>query len=86
VGYSVELSKQAADNLETLPRNIQKKFALMLNVLSDNLFPRGCKKMRGVENQYRITFGRKYRIIYTFNQNNKLLYIVDVDHRKDIYR
>lgn len=86
MGYSVELSKQAADNLETLPRNIQIKFALMLNVLSNNLFPRGCKKMRGVENQYRVTFGKKYRIIYSFNQNDKLLYIVDVDHRKDIYR
>lgn len=84
--YSVELSKHAADNLETLPRNIQKKFASMVKVLSKNLFPRGYKKMRGIENQYRITFGKKYHIIYTFNPNNKLLYIVDVDHRKDIYR
>jgi mRNA interferase RelE/StbE len=42
--------------------------------LSENPFPRGCAKLRGVENVYRIRQGN-YRIIYSIDKQLKQIMI-----------
>ncbi|WP_080502792.1 type II toxin-antitoxin system RelE/ParE family toxin [Neochlamydia sp. EPS4] len=47
--------------------------------------PEDLKKIRGDDNLYRIRNGN-YRILYKIFDTKHYVLIVDIDHRKDIYK
>ena len=47
--------------------------------------PPGCKKLKGDEKTWRIRSGR-YRILYQIDDSAKVVTVVGVGHRKDVYR
>ncbi|MDR0307189.1 MAG: type II toxin-antitoxin system RelE/ParE family toxin [Chitinispirillales bacterium] len=47
--------------------------------------PYGCTKLTNINKTYRIRVG-DYRIVYEIYDDVLLIMIVDVDHRKDVYR
>lgn len=55
-----------------------------VNLASDPR-PHDCKKLKGLDNLYLIRVGH-YRIVYTIQDQQLLVLVVDVDHRKDINR
>ena len=73
-------------------RAIQKKHRRQIvgkiNRLASNPYPPGVKKVEGVldgEDQvYRLRQG-KYRALYVVKDGNTIV-ILDIDHRKDVYR
>ena len=46
--------------------------------------PPGCEKLSG-RDRYRLRQG-KYRIVYSIGDENLVVYVVKVGHRKDVYR
>jgi mRNA interferase RelE/StbE len=52
--------------------------------LKDNPRPAGCRKLRDVPG-WRIRVGR-YRIVYEIDDSQKVVTVLRVAHRKDIYR
>ena len=54
-----------------------------------NPHPAGCKKLAGVsiggEDVWRIRSG-DYRVLYVIRINPNNVVVVDIDHRKDVYR
>lgn len=52
--------------------------------LKDNPRPAGCRKLRDVPG-WRIRVGR-YRIVYEIDDSRKIVTVLKVAHRKDIYR
>lgn len=46
--------------------------------------PPGCEKLRAVEG-YRIRQG-DYRILYTIDDKNRIVDIVKIGHRREVYR
>lgn len=52
--------------------------------LMDNPRPAGCRKLRDVPG-WRIRVGR-YRIVYEIDDSRKIVTVLKVAHRKDIYR
>ena len=52
--------------------------------LRDNPRPAGCRKLHDVTG-WRIRVGR-YRVVYEIDDSRKLVTILKVAHRKDIYR
>jgi mRNA interferase RelE/StbE len=53
-------------------------------MLKENPRPVGCKKLTNQEG-YRIRIGN-YRILYTIEDENKIVMIYRVGHRRDVYR
>ena len=57
--------------------------------LADDPFPPSSKKLKGVlegdESVHRIRSG-KYRILYQVKDNPSEIIILDIDHRKNVYR
>jgi len=45
----------------------------------------GCEKMKGMKNGYRIRVG-DYRVVYEIVDQVLIIYVIRVDHRKDVYR
>ncbi|MDP1678144.1 MAG: type II toxin-antitoxin system RelE/ParE family toxin [Bacteroidota bacterium] len=82
--YSVTISRSAEKDFNRLPSQTQR--LVTQNILSLEDFPRpiGIKKLRGRE-EYRLRVG-DYRILYTIDDLNKIIDIVVIRHRKDVYR
>lgn len=47
--------------------------------------PRGCRKLRGGVNNYRIRIG-EYRIVYDIDDDALTVLILRVRHRREVYR
>ena len=62
-------------------------FALSYAILNlqNNPRPHGCKKLTGSSHVYRIRVGI-YRVVYEIIDKQLVVYIFDVEHRKDVYR
>ncbi len=67
-----------------LPKNLQRRVAEAFLALRENPFPHGCVKLTGTES-YRLRVG-DYRIIYCPDLENKLIRLLAVGHRREIYR
>jgi len=80
----VRITKKASKQLDKIPSAYAKKISRVLLGLGFNPFPSQSRKLTGEEN-YRIRVGI-YRAIYTIEKRKKIIKILRIKHRKDIYR
>lgn len=85
MNYEIELSRIALKNLETIPKRDLQRIKVRINELAVEPKPSDVKKIHGDENLYRIRSGN-YRILYRLFEGKLLILIVNIDHRKDIYK
>ena len=83
--YTVRLDKAAQKSLNRLPQRFNDRLVLAMRALADNPRPHGCKKLSGTANDYRIRVG-DYRIIYTIFDDVLVVLVINIGHRKDVYR
>jgi len=82
--YIIILSKKAQKALDNLSDYIAEPILSTIATLEENPRPIGYKKLKGRE-PFRIRSGN-YRIIYEIIDNKLIVNVVDVGHRKDVYR
>jgi len=83
--YTVLLSKSAQKQLYKLPAIVAGQVEQKLLELEENPRPPGCKKLLGEENAWRIRVGG-YRVLYEIKDRVLIIHVVDIDHRKDVYK
>ena len=83
--YSIDYKRSASEELLQLPANIAHKVKAAINNLSEIPRPKGCKKLKGSINEYRIRIGN-YRVIYTITDTILIVTVIKIAHRKDVYR
>jgi mRNA interferase RelE/StbE len=82
---SLLIKPSAVKEIEAIPfKRERQKLIACLAKLTENPRPFGCEKLSGQE-KYRVRQGR-YRILYAIEDQNLLVYVVKVGHRKDVYR
>ncbi len=81
----IEVLPSAADELASLPREIQRRLARKIDGLGNGPRPPGAKTLHGREKLLRLRVG-DYRIIYRVVSERRTIIIVKVGHRGDIYR
>jgi len=85
LSYQITIRKKALKELELLPKKTNEKIVLVIDALSENPRPQGCKKLKGEEEYlWRIRVG-DYRIIYTIEDSIKIIDIRRIGHRRNIY-
>ena len=82
--YQITFARSARKELEGLEAKFVKKIFPIIEQLSENPRPKGCRKLQGKENLWRLRVG-DYRIIYSTNDNEKLIDIIRIRHRKESY-
>jgi len=82
--YTVEITSSAQRQFKKLPEGIQDHLILRILALESNPRPSGVKKLQVFE-YYRIRMG-DYRVVYSINDKAHLIKVLDLGHRKDIYR
>ncbi len=86
VAYSLTIKSSAAKELQgvsdkpTLSRLIEK-----VKSLATQPRPSGSEKLAGRSNLYRVRQGN-YRVIYSVDDQSRVVDVVKVGHRKDVYR
>jgi mRNA interferase RelE/StbE len=83
--YKVELIPSAKKSLKNIELPYSKKILERIHLLELDPRHNGSIKLSGYENTYRTRVG-KYRIVYEIYDKNVLVLVVNIDHRKDIYR
>jgi mRNA interferase RelE/StbE len=84
--YKITFKNSAYKELEQLSKSIVRKIAVAIDELANNPRPVGVKKLKdSSEDLYRIRVG-DYRIIYTINDGIRIVNILRIGHRKDIYK
>ena len=81
--YAINFSKKAFKELEKINEPYYSNIKQAIISLTKNPRPQGCKKLIGIEG-YRIRNGN-YRIIYNIVDNELIINIITLGHRKDIY-
>jgi mRNA interferase RelE/StbE len=82
--YRLQIKPSAAKDLEAIPsKKDRQRIVARILKLPDNPRPPGCEKLSG-QDKYRVRQGR-YRIIYAIEDDNLLVYVVKVGHRKNVY-
>ena len=83
--YTLEFKIRVAKDFDRLPFKEKNKIWDKLQLLKQDPRPKGFRKLVGKESEFRIRFGN-YRIIYQIDEALKKVIIIQVGHRKDIYR
>ena len=81
--YTIILSKKAQKQLDKLSDNIAEPIIEAIGTLETNPKPSGYKKLKG-RNGFRIRIG-DYRVIYDILDNELIIDVITLGHRKDIY-
>lgn len=82
--YTVSIKKSALKAIEVLPKKIATNVSSSIRALADDPRPVNCKKLKGVDDTYRIRLG-DYRVIYTVDDAIVTVEVIKVGNRKDIY-
>lgn len=83
--YAVEIMDAAARVLASLGRRQQRQVAARIDGLADNPRPRGCQKLQGAEELYRVRSG-DYRIVYQITDERLLVLVIRIGHRREVSR
>jgi mRNA interferase RelE/StbE len=85
--WNIIFEKRVEKDLENLPKEYISKFQEVLFSLTTTPFPAGVKKLSkpNKKNYYRIRIG-DYRIIYSVEKDGRIIIILVVRHRKDVYK
>ena len=83
--YSVVFTRSARRELERLEAGVARRIISRVEALAEAPRPRGCVKLQGATDLWRIRVG-DYRVIYSLDDDAHLVDIRIVRHRSDVYR
>ncbi len=83
--YRVEIVPSAKKSLKSIDFQYVKKILERINLLEIDPRHHGSEKLSGFEQTYRTRVG-KYCIVYEIHDKKVLVLVVNIDHRKDVYR
>ena len=84
--YRVLFTRKATQELRGLPPQIQKRVARWMGLLAENPRRRGTKQLEGRPELRRVHVGKDYVVVYAIREEEILVLVVRVGHRKEIYR
>ena len=83
--YKVQIKPSAVREIETIAQIKQRRrIVARIQALAEDPRPRGCEKLSGVD-RYRVRQG-VYRIVYSIEDKDLIVYVVKVGHRGSVYR
>jgi len=82
--YSLHFKKSVAKDLRTIPKKDVKRIIQCIESLQDDPRAERCLKLIGSD-CYRVRQG-KYRIIYEIQDQQLIILVIKIAHRREVYR
>lgn len=84
MSYKVRIKRSAIKEFKKLPKQFKIRMTEIFTSLAEEPFPHTARKLQN-RKDYRIRVG-DYRILYSVNEEDTLIEIIAIGHRKDVYR
>jgi mRNA interferase RelE/StbE len=85
MAFHVVFAPAAARQFADLPRQIQTRLRPRIDALADDPRPAGVERLTGATDLYRLRVG-DYRVIFAIQDQELIVLIVRVAHRREVYR
>ena len=85
MSYRLRLARSAQKKLQSLPRDLALRIDRKILSLQTDPRPPGTKKLSGEDEIYRARVGA-YRIVYQIKDDQLIVLVIRIGHRKDVYR
>ncbi|MBI4233441.1 MAG: type II toxin-antitoxin system RelE/ParE family toxin [Chloroflexi bacterium] len=86
MSYKVFVSRRAQGELGDLPSSVLRRVDKVLQALALEPRPRGALQLKGKASEgWRLRVS-DYRILYTIDDNAKLIRVYRIKHRREVYR
>ncbi len=82
--YRIRVKRSVSKDLKKVPKKDIKRILAAIHALAENPRPPQSKKLSGQE-RYRLRQGN-YRILYSIEDEQLVIYVVKVGNRRDVYR
>ncbi len=82
--YKLLIKASAAKEIAEIPKRDRQRVINRITRLADDPRCEGCEKLSG-QDRYRVRQGR-YRVLYTINDEEVIVVVVKVGHRRNVYR
>ena len=83
--YRIEVSATAERQIRKLARADQIRLIRLIQSLSSEPRPPGCRKLTGYDDVFRVRLGR-YRVLYSIEDRRLVIIVLKAGDRKDVYR
>ena len=84
--YKIQIKPSASKELELIGnKRDRQRIVTRIQKLADNPRPPGCEKLESNEDKYRVRQGR-YRVVYSIDDQRRLVIIIKIGHRREVYR
>ncbi len=83
--HAVTFARSARRELEALEARHVGRILARIEALGKEPRPAGAKKLQGAQRLWRIRVG-DYRVVYSIDDQHRVVDIVRVRHRRDVYR
>ncbi|MBE9036254.1 type II toxin-antitoxin system RelE family toxin [aff. Roholtiella sp. LEGE 12411] len=84
MSYTISILRRAQKELEDLPVDAYERVREGIRALAEDPRPPGCLKLTNLEG-WRIRIGN-YRVIYEIDDEQTMITVLHVGHRRDVYR
>ena len=86
MSYTVGIAAPPPKFLEKLrDQSLLRRLTQAIRSLAENPRPSSCVKLSGEDNVYRVRVG-DYRIVYQIRDEQLVILVIAVGHRREIYR
>lgn len=83
--YRVLVSRRVRKQISRIDRSNQLRIRAALDLLATEPRPPKCVALSGFESTYRVRVG-DYRIIYSIHDEIRVVAVIRVGHRREVYR
>ena len=83
--YTITFASSARRELEKMERATAHRILNKIAELSNEPRPAGCRKLQGGGGLWRLRVG-DYRVIYSVNDDQRVVDVAAVRHRREVYR
>jgi mRNA interferase RelE/StbE len=84
--YAIEFTRNALKSLQKVDPIYQYLIIEKLEALQQNPYgSSNVKALKGMSGYYRLRVAN-YRVIYELQDENLVILVIDINHRKDVYR
>lgn len=83
--FEVRFESQVLKQLRKIDPPSQARILKAAKVLATNPIPPAAKRLVGYDHLWRVRLG-DYRIVYTFDDVQLIVLVVQLGHRRDVYR
>ena len=83
--YAITFARSARRELEAMERSLAHRILERIEELATEPRPVGCRKLQGRTGLWRLRVG-DYRVVYSVDDRQRLIDVVAVRHRREVYR